>query len=206
MRRDNNGIRINGCKCPFHPIQIVTYIILVLKITIYLLVIPICLMDSVITVTILIILFTICITFVVYFLIRTTGIDPTDETVYLERSTNITKYLIFMIIIMISKSGPTLAYDYYCLICNTHVKERSKHCGECNRCVSLFDHHCKWLNNCIGERNYKEFIYLCISVFSLSLIQIISNLLSIHTYYQNKGQSNLINVIYIYIYIIYYIE
>ena len=41
-----------------------------------------------------------------------------------------------------------------------------------SRCVRNFDHHCKWLNNCIGERNYREFFRLLISVslFSASYI------------------------------------
>jgi DHHC palmitoyltransferase len=34
----------------------------------------------------------------------------------------------------------------------------------CNRCTSIFDHHCKFVNNCVGERNYKTFICLIISV------------------------------------------
>ena len=51
-------------------------------------------------------------------------------------------------------------FDFVCIICNTHVNNRSKHCGECNKCVAVFDHHCKWLNNCIGALNYKIFMIL----------------------------------------------
>ena len=93
-------------------------------------------------------------------------------------------------------------YQYYCQICRTHVQERTKHCGDCNRCVSMFDHHCKWLNNCIGDRNYRHFIYLCICVFCMSIIQIISHIYCIQQYYQSSTEDNLQDVsIYIYIYI-----
>ncbi len=44
---------------------------------------------------------------------------------------------------------------HFCVLCNTHVMGRTKHCGTCNRCVDMFDHHCIWLNNCVGAKNYK---------------------------------------------------
>jgi hypothetical protein len=31
--------------------------------------------------------------------------------------------------------------------------------------VSHFDHHCIWINNCIGERNYRSFMVMIVSVF-----------------------------------------
>ena len=58
---------------------------------------------------------------------------------------------------------------HFCVLCNTHVMSRTKHCGTCNRCVDTFDHHCIWLNNCIGARNYKyvEFFINFLGVFLL---------------------------------------
>jgi palmitoyltransferase len=53
---------------------------------------------------------------------------------------------------------------HVCLLCDSRVKARSKHCGHCNRCVAEFDHHCKWLNNCVGERNYRFFIASTLSL------------------------------------------
>ena len=41
-------------------------------------------------------------------------------------------------------------FEYSCLICDSYVSSKSKHCGACNKCVAEFDHHCEWLNNCIG--------------------------------------------------------
>ena len=40
----------------------------------------------------------------------------------------------------------------------------SKHCKKCDRCISGFDHHCRFINLCIGEKNYRWFVWMCISV------------------------------------------
>lgn len=61
----------------------------------------------------------------------------------------------------------------FCLICCSNIKSESKHCKACNRCVDGFDHHCIWVNNCVGKSNYNYFIYLIISFFIVSLINII---------------------------------
>mmetsp|Transcript_18789 Transcript_18789/g.52353 ORF Transcript_18789/g.52353 Transcript_18789/m.52353 type:complete len:388 (+) Transcript_18789:538-1701(+) len=53
--------------------------------------------------------------------------------------------------------------QYYCVLCQVHVKKQSKHCRSCDRCVDGFDHHCKWLNNCVGAKNYWSF-FLLVSV------------------------------------------
>ena len=67
-----------------------------------------------------------------------------------------------------------------CQICDTHVNNRTKHCGDCNRCVAIFDHHCKWLNNCIGILNYKYFFSLVVVylLHQLYLAAILSYMLS----------------------------
>ena len=53
----------------------------------------------------------------------------------------------------------------FCTVCNTHVKPRTKHCGQCNRCAEIFDHHCKWLNNCVGAKNYRFLLQLIYFIF-----------------------------------------
>lgn len=50
--------------------------------------------------------------------------------------------------------------DNQCYFCQRTVREGSKHCSVCNKCVGDFDHHCKWLNNCVGSRNYRCFLVL----------------------------------------------
>ena len=59
-----------------------------------------------------------------------------------------------------SEDLANITFDYTCQICDAHVNNRTKHCGDCNRCVAVFDHHCKWLNNCIGVLNYNYFMYM----------------------------------------------
>ena len=41
-------------------------------------------------------------------------------------------------------------FKYTCVICDSYVSSKAKHCSSCNKCVAEFDHHCEWLNNCIG--------------------------------------------------------
>ena len=79
----------------------------------------------------------------------TTIIDPSDQLVRLERYCKMT-----------NQEFPEEQYDRFCQWCESHVQDKSKHCGKCNRCTSNFDHHCPWLNNCIGGRNYPFFLML----------------------------------------------
>lgn len=48
----------------------------------------------------------------------------------------------------------------FCTLCNSEVRQFSKHCRSCDKCVDGFDHHCRWLNNCVGRKNYVTFIAL----------------------------------------------
>ena len=59
----------------------------------------------------------------------------------------------------------------YCYLCEVNVRKRSKHCRRCNKCVDIFDHHCPWLNTCVGVRNYRYFLSLLVSSFSLTMLQ-----------------------------------
>ena len=59
------------------------------------------------------------------------------------------------------------AYLYFCEVCQTHVANDAKHCGQCNRCVDGFDHHCRWLNNCIGRSNYESFFRVICCFFAM---------------------------------------
>ena len=58
-----------------------------------------------------------------------------------------------------------------CHLCNIIISSpRTKHCSTCNKCVDVFDHHCKWLNQCIGKRNYKWFMGSVVTAIIMSLL------------------------------------
>ncbi|XP_074070865.1 palmitoyltransferase ZDHHC19 isoform X4 [Macrotis lagotis] len=52
----------------------------------------------------------------------------------------------------------------WCQRCCYHRPPRTYHCPWCNICVEDFDHHCKWVNNCIGQRNFRCFMLLVVSL------------------------------------------
>ncbi|XP_056653155.1 palmitoyltransferase ZDHHC19 isoform X2 [Monodelphis domestica] len=52
----------------------------------------------------------------------------------------------------------------WCQRCRYHRPPRTYHCPRCNICVEDFDHHCKWVNNCIGQRNFRCFLLLVVSL------------------------------------------
>ena len=55
-------------------------------------------------------------------------------------------------------------YEYVCDICESLVRENTKHCSSCNRCGSEFDHHCNWVSNDIGDANYVDFMRMLLAV------------------------------------------
>ncbi|KAM5126359.1 palmitoyltransferase ZDHHC19-like [Callospermophilus lateralis] len=52
----------------------------------------------------------------------------------------------------------------WCSKCSFHRPPRTHHCPFCNICVEDFDHHCLWVNNCIGQRNFRVFVLLLVSL------------------------------------------
>ena len=84
---------------------------------------------------------------------RATYLDPTDNTIYIQRHfpTNLTV-----------RGTLRKILNFKCDLCDYMIQDYTKHCKSCNRCAHKFDHHCMWLNNCIGEINYREFIKSCL--------------------------------------------
>jgi len=95
-----------------------------------------------------------------------TAIDPSDEFSLQARKEK-RKYMEFD-----REKHKHVIESGYCHICETKVREHSKHCRPCNKCVSRFDHHCIWLNNCIGKKNYRLFLSLLVIVFIGGLMQL----------------------------------
>ncbi|CAD8207054.1 unnamed protein product [Paramecium octaurelia] len=108
----------------------------------------------------LLILLTIIVTTICYSCLKATLIDPTDPIVKQEISHK--------------QQGKEFKTEIksYCLVCQAHVQEKTKHCWSCNKCVSLFDHHCIWLNNCVGDQNYSYFFILVISLVAFKIFKL----------------------------------
>ncbi|CAD8208394.1 unnamed protein product [Paramecium pentaurelia] len=106
------------------------------------------------------ILLTVIVTCVIYSCLRTTLIDPTDSIVKEEKLSK-----------LLGKEFKT-DIKSYCLVCQAHVQEKTKHCWSCNKCVSKFDHHCIWLNNCVGDQNYFYFFVLVLSLVAFKLFRL----------------------------------
>ncbi|CAD8169769.1 unnamed protein product [Paramecium pentaurelia] len=113
----------------------------------------------------MLIVLTILITGIIFTCLRATLIDPTDSIVLKEQN--------------LKSKGLEFKTDLktYCLVCQAHVMEKSKHCFSCNKCVELFDHHCIWLNNCIGIKNYKYFFILVVLLVIFKCLRIIQDIL-----------------------------
>ncbi|CAD8208119.1 unnamed protein product [Paramecium pentaurelia] len=117
---------------------------------------------------ILLILLTIIVTTIIYTCLKATLIDPTDTIVKQE--------------ILYKKQGKEFTTDIksYCLVCQAHVQDKTKHCWSCNKCVSLFDHHCIWLNNCVGDQNYSYFFILVIFLVILKIFKLILDIILLY--------------------------
>jgi len=114
----------------------------------------------------------------VYYAYLATKCDPTDPTVIEEKRCRATGEIF------------QTKLRHFCVLCNTHVMGRTKHCGTCNRCVDTFDHHCIWLNNCIGSKNYKFFLKAIGFQFVESTIKIALGIFLITQYYTNRTKFN----------------
>jgi len=170
-------VKYNGCYCPFHPLQILSYITFIFYGYVFYFITIIVWKDKSTLIYTFSILYTTLYIIVVTIALIATLTDPSDPTVSYERSMK-TKPRI--------QSGENEDYYLLCSLCKTRVLERTKHCGTCNRCVESFDHHCIWLNNCIGRRNYLFFLLLISFVGVFCLVQLAVNIITL-TMINSKG-------------------
>lgn len=151
----------NGCKRPFHPFQISTWVIIPISAFLFYFfaVLPLSHNSAAAASCIHSILLVVVLAFGLFLSLS----DPTDPAVYREREARSRQ----------QKQDYT-DFNKICVKCETHVQFSSKHCSVCHRCVNDFDHHCKWLNNCIGGANYRQFGCLLISFAMLTAVQVVT--------------------------------
>lgn len=141
-------MRINGFQRPFHPLQILSWVVFGLDVLVFC-VFGVPLVDTVAAKVIVAVCYTTSVGVLVLAAIKATSCDPADAHVRCQG--------------MHLKNDPCADMPY-CTMCSVPVYPQSKHCRACNKCVNVFDHHCMWLNNCIGERNYRPFLGCICSV------------------------------------------
>mmetsp|Transcript_54049 Transcript_54049/g.167551 ORF Transcript_54049/g.167551 Transcript_54049/m.167551 type:complete len:437 (-) Transcript_54049:63-1373(-) len=150
MDDTEEGVRKNGFGLPLHPLQVVSWVVSALDVSVYSFVgLPLLQPDAV---TIAVALcYAASVGVMVCGAAKATGCNPVDPRVPRARE------------------SPDLETEDsedlpYCPICEVSVELRSKHCRTCNKCIDTFDHHCMWLNNCIGSANYRAFFVTVCSV------------------------------------------
>jgi len=146
--QDGPKVRTNGFERPFHPLQLLSWVVFGSDVLIY---IVFCLpiIDTVGAKVVVALFYVASVVILVLATVKATRCDPVDPHVQQPESE---------IPIEDMESLP------YCTMCNVPVYARSKHCRACNKCVTVFDHHCMWLNNCVGSANYGAFFLTVSSV------------------------------------------
>jgi palmitoyltransferase len=132
-------VRANGFERPFHPLQIVSWVVFGLDVVSFC-IFGIPLIETVGAKVLVALCYASSVAVLVLAAIRATGTDPSDPHIRQQDWKLQEKNV-----------GP------YCTTCNSPVFARSKHCRACNKCIKVFDHHCMWLNNCVGDVNYRAF-------------------------------------------------
>mmetsp|Transcript_26202 Transcript_26202/g.44181 ORF Transcript_26202/g.44181 Transcript_26202/m.44181 type:complete len:375 (-) Transcript_26202:163-1287(-) len=133
-------VRVHGMNAPYHPLQILTWIIYpLLVIQYYVLMMP--LLGSLIFQVITGVIFGISAIVAVVAGGITATSDPADDA-------------------CLGKDNDMSVPTVMCYLCEVYVESSSKHCRTCGKCVQNFDHHCKWLNTCVGKKNYRYFLIL----------------------------------------------
>ena len=160
--------RKHGLEAPFHPVQILSWVITFYNTLIFsILILPEYDKKSVIVFSIIFMILFLTFIGAGYIVSKT---DPTDPRVYENNYSSNLEYTLYRDKAKIEVKVEEKVEEEInaglcrtCTLCTSHVSISSRHCMRCGRCTIGFDHHCKLLNNCIGVKNYSYFIILIFS-------------------------------------------
>lgn len=171
--------RINGLQLPFHPLQIVGWIALVIFVlATYFVIIPAFqpIIQLPLYATISVLLFIHIIAHVAALII-----DPADTDLLKSTSRKVVPEFD-------RKKHSHVIENGRCHLCNIKTSSsRTKHCSVCNKCVEKFDHHCKYLNQCVGARNYVPFLMCVVTAVVAILVILAASIAQIVLFYVNPS-------------------
>jgi len=147
-------MRVNGFERPFHPLQVLSWVVSGADVLTYS-VVGLPLIEPAGALAIVAACYGASVVVLVVAAAKATGCDPTDPRVRRLQDTA-------------ELEGEESDDLPYCPICDVPVEVRSKHCRTCNKCVDVFDHHCMWLNNCVGRANYRSFFVTVVAVAAMT--------------------------------------
>ena len=163
----NPRTRTGGYDCPTDPLQLTSWILIVLfAVTFFGLWVP--QLDSAAEQAVASAVYGVVLLITLYSAHRTASTDPHDDYAvgssaapcpwkHLERP---------------REAGFDYGANRHCYICNAVRDSRTQHCPTCRKCVAVFDHHCKWLNTCVGAINYATFLHTIWATSALMAIQL----------------------------------
>uniref|UniRef100_A0A7S2E3N6 Palmitoyltransferase n=1 Tax=Alexandrium andersonii TaxID=327968 RepID=A0A7S2E3N6_9DINO len=169
MEEDAQPVRANGFGRPFHPLQLVSWVVSALDVAVFSFVgLPLLEPDGLMAIVAL--CYAASVIVMVAGAAKATGCNPIDPRVPRAQDPE-------------AEESDELPF---CPICDVIVEVRSKHCRTCNKCVDVFDHHCMWLNNCIGRANYRAFFVTVCSVAVMTGILLSTCAYVIVTYFVDE--------------------
>lgn len=142
MQEAVSKMRKNGFELPFHPLQVVSWVVFGTDVFVFL-IFALPLIETRAARILVGLVFVASVACLVYMAYKATSCDASDKHILQQESD--------------LPGKDTDANLAFCTMCNSSVHQRSKHCRSCNKCIHVFDHHCMWLNNCVGEYNYRFF-------------------------------------------------
>ena len=70
------------------------------------------------------------------------------------------------------------------------------HCRLCDKCVPGFDHHCLWLNTCIGRANYRHFVAALSAATAFLAFDAAVLAYSLHALGESTGWQSAVSAVY----------